>query len=132
MILEELDQLKDYKNNKKENLQLKINECKDAINHYDDSREKELMDYEVAKDIIIRYSIEDLSKKAKNSVELDDTYRNALLIALKCYQDTDGNQNDALKYLESNKNILISYYDFKTYITIMKKGYLRELEDELN
>ena len=99
-----------------------------------EKREYELMNVEVAEEILNKFTLSEIEKAIFADVELEKKNKqneNGFLIALYALRSANGDKIKAVSFLKKLKDTAIAYYDYKINVEKIRTKALSELCNDL-
>ena len=123
--------LEKFKSDKQNQINKQMNASRNKMDGHITQREVEMMNYNMANEMLTRYSFDELIEHALADAELDESDCYGCLLALSILQIANGDKNIAFKMLREDTAIVEAYYGQKMDVELLRFKALTEIKDEI-
>lgn len=120
-----------FKSDKQDQINKQMSASRNKMDDHITQREVEMMNYKMAKEMLTRYSFDELIEHALVDAEFDESDCYGCLLALSIFQKANGDKDTAFKMLREDTAIVEAYYGQKMDAELLRFKALSEIEGQL-
>lgn len=118
-----------FKSDKLDQINKQMSASRNKMDDHITKREVEIMNYNMANEMLTRYSFDELIEHALVDAEFDESDCYGCLLALSIFQKANGDKDIAFKMLREDTAIVEAYYGQKMDVELLRLKALSEIND---
>ena len=118
-----------FKSDKLDRINKQMSASRNKMDDHITKREVEVMNYNMANEMLTRYSFDELIEHALVDAEFDESDCYGCLLALSIFQKANGDKDIAFKMLREDTAIVEAYYGQKMDVELLRLKALSEIND---